>query len=186
MRVSKISVFLDRDDTIIRDIPYLNNPEMIEILPGAPEAIRMLNMSHISAIIVTNQSGIARGLLSEELLEVIHRRMRALFREKNADIDAIYYCPHHPEGIVEPYRKVCGCRKPAPGMLLQAATDYGLDLKHCYLVGNNLIDINTIHSVGGKGALIAKEGGPTAPADYVAKDLIEAVRWILLDIARII
>ena len=93
------AVFLDRDDTIIRDPGYLSDPDGIDILPGAPEAIRVLNESGIPAIIITNQSGIARGFFTEETLEAIHKRLTALLSGHGARIDAIYYCPHHPDGI---------------------------------------------------------------------------------------
>ena len=96
-------------------------------------------------------------------------------------IDAIYYCPHHPEGLVETYRQACDCRKPSPGMLLKAAHDFGLDLHRCYLVGDKAIDIETIHRVGGKGILIRSAVHPVVSADHTAADLREAVSWIIRD-----
>lgn len=174
-------VFLDRDDTIIRDVPYLNNPERVDLLPGAAEAIRLLNDHALPVIMITNQSGIARGLLDETILAAIHDRLSTLLREQDAIIDAIYFCPHHPEGTVAAYRQDCACRKPAPGMLLKAALDFGLDLSRCYLVGDKGIDIETIHRVGGKGILIRSAVDPVVPADHTAPDLREAVDWIIRD-----
>lgn len=174
-------VFLDRDDTIIRDVPYLNDPGLIEILPGAAEAVRRLNERKLPVIIITNQSGIARGLLDEKILATIHERLIALLHEQGAMIDAVYYCPHHPEGMVDAYRQACDCRKPSPGMLLKAAQDFGLDLPRCYLVGDKAIDIETIHRVGGKGILIRSTVDPTVPADHTAPDLREAAGWIIRD-----
>jgi HAD superfamily hydrolase (TIGR01662 family) len=108
--VPRTGVFLDRDDTIIRDVPYLSDPEQIELLPEVPEAIRFLNENTIPVIIITNQSGITRGLLDEGSLCAIHERLVVLLAAKGASIDAIYYCPHHPEGVVAPYRRTYECR----------------------------------------------------------------------------
>jgi D-glycero-D-manno-heptose 1,7-bisphosphate phosphatase len=177
------AVFLDRDDTIIRDPGYLSDPRGIDILPGAAEAIRAINESGIPAIIITNQSGIARGFIKEEVLDAIHERLKALLAGQGAMIDAIYFCPHHPEGIREEYRIACACRKPRPGLLLRAAEDFGLDLMHCYLVGDKPIDIETIHGVGGKGILVSTETGLglKTKADYTAPSIKDAVQWILKD-----
>jgi D-glycero-D-manno-heptose 1,7-bisphosphate phosphatase len=177
-------VFLDRDDTLIRDKGYLNDPEGIEILSGVGDAIRLLNEQGIPVIIVTNQSGIARGLLDEETLGVIHTRLVALLSQQGARIDAIYYCPHHPEGVREEYRVSCSCRKPEPGLLIMAADAFGLDLGRCYMVGDKPIDIETIHRVGGKGILIGSGRAITMNdnPDYIARDVLDAVNWILGDL----
>ena len=108
-------VFLDRDDTIIRDRVYLSDPDGVEILPGAAEAIQALNRAGIPVIMVTNQSGIARGIFDMDALNSIHDRLTALMAQRGARIDAIYFCPHHPEGTREEYRVSCSCRKPEPG-----------------------------------------------------------------------
>lgn len=175
------AVFLDRDDTLIRDTGYLCDPDAVEILPGAAEGLRALNRAGIPAIVVTNQSGIARGLLDEKTLHVIHARMLKLLKGQGARIDALYYCPHHPQGIVERYRMTCTCRKPEPGMLLQAARDFGLDLTACSLVGDKGQDMEAIHRVDGTGVLIAtgREVTLDRGPEYVASDLQDAVRWIL-------
>lgn len=182
----KTAVFLDRDDTIIRDPGYLSDPSGIEILPGAAEAIRSLNRAHIQAIVITNQSGIARGFFDEKTLQAIHDRLRAMLAADGATIDAIYYCPHHPEGVVEEYRTECDCRKPGPGLLLQAAHDFMLDLERCYLVGDKPIDIETIHRVGGKGVLIRNVKYPSTgeTPDYSTDTVQDAVNWILKDMIR--
>jgi D-glycero-D-manno-heptose 1,7-bisphosphate phosphatase len=180
------AVFLDRDETIIRDPGYLSDPNGIDILPGAAEAIRVLNESGIPAIIITNQSGIARGFFKEETLEAIHKRLTTLLAGQGARIDAIYYCPHHIEGIREEFRVACTCRKPQPGLLLRAAEDFGLDLIHCYLVGDKPIDIETIHKVGGKGILVGtgKDTALQKKADFMAASVKDAVHWILKDMKR--
>jgi D-glycero-D-manno-heptose 1,7-bisphosphate phosphatase len=180
------AVFLDRDETIIRDPGYLSDPNGIDILPGAAEAIRVLNESGIPAIIITNQSGIARGFFKEETLEAIHKRLTTLLAGQGSRIDAIYYCPHHIDGIREEYRLACTCRKPQPGLLLRAAEDFGLDLMHCYLVGDKPIDIETIHKVGGKGILVGtgKDTVLKTKADFMAASIKDAVHWILKDMKR--
>ena len=178
----KSAVFLDRDDTIIRDVPYLNDPRAIQLLPGAADAIRSLNEARIPAIMVTNQSGIARGFLTEEILSSIHDRLIRLLGNRGALIDAVYYCPHHPEGTVAAFSMECACRKPAPGMLLKAALDFGIDLRQSYLVGDKAIDIQTIAAVGGAGILVAPQGSTISGAAYIAADLPDAVRWILKDL----
>ncbi len=181
------AVFLDRDDTIIRDRHYLADPDGVELMPGAAEAIRLLNLHRIPAIVVTNQSGIARGLFSERRLELIHLRLTELLAAHQAVLDAIYYCPHHPQGSVERYSIPCTCRKPEPGLLMKAAQDFGLDLARCYMVGDKLKDMETIHRVRGMGVLIGEENtGETEPAgpDHRAQNLFEAVQWILKDMKK--
>lgn len=180
----KTGVFLDRDDTIIRDKIYLNNIADIEILPGTGDAIRALNEMGIPVIIITNQSGIARGLLDEERLNEIHLELMSMLAEQEARIDAVYYCPHHPEGTIDEYRKTCPCRKPEPGLLYQAAKDFCLDLNLCYMVGDKPIDVETIHRVGGKGILLTppQNGDTSQKPDFIARNLFEAVQWILEDI----
>ncbi len=180
----KIGVFLDRDDTVIKDKVYLKNPDGIEILPGVPEAIKQLNDKGIPVIIISNQSGIARGYFDEARLAQIHTRLLSMLASYGATIDRIYYCPHHPEGKVKAYRRECDCRKPAPGMLYKAAGDFEIDLSKCYMVGDSLIDVETIHRVGGKGIVIERGGDHLGKniAEYIAKDLMDAVQWILNDV----
>jgi D-glycero-D-manno-heptose 1,7-bisphosphate phosphatase len=184
--LSKRAVFLDRDGTIIPDRHYLDDPEGVELLPSAAEAIRMLNGSRIPAIVVTNQSGIARGLFDERQLELIHERLAELLSERGAAIDRIYFCPHHPRGTVERYAISCTCRKPEPGLLKEAARDFGLDLAACYMVGDKPLDMETIHRVGGKGILVGAEPvqGAGEKPDFRARDLFEAIRWILRDMEK--
>lgn len=182
----KTGVFLDRDDTIIKDQVYLSEPDRIEILPGVAQAIALLNAQEIPVIVITNQSGIARGVFNEATLEKIHRRMLAMFNEKGAAIDGIYYCPHHPEGSIKEFARQCECRKPQPGMLLRAARDFNLKLENCYMVGDKEDDIETIHRVGGKGVFISAIplASNAVDADYTAHDLKDAVSWILKDMHK--
>lgn len=178
--MSRSAVFLDRDDTVIRDKAYLSDPEGVELLPGAPEAIRLLNEAGIPAILVTNQSGVARGFFDEDRVDAIHLRLMSMLSDQGARLDAVYYCPHLPGGAVPEYAVTCSCRKPAPGLLLQAALDFGLDLTTCFMIGDKPEDVLTIHGVGGKGILIetGKPLGGIKP-DFTTRTLLEAVQWIL-------
>ena len=119
------AVFLDRDGTLIEEVGYMNDPGCFRLYPCAGEAIRKLNEAGIPAVLVTNQSGIARGFFRVDLVQAIHARLENELSLAGARLDAIYYCPHHPEGEVEPYARDCDCRKPKPGMLIRAAADLG-------------------------------------------------------------
>lgn len=179
----KTGVFLDRDDTIIRDRNYLKDPDEIEILPGVAEALRILNRKGIPAIVITNQSGIARGYLDLKTLDLIHERLQAMLSKEGARLDAVYFCPHHPEALLEEYRVACSCRKPEPGLLEEAARTFGLDLTLCYMVGDKPDDVEAIRRVGGKGIFIRTEktfAGMAQP-DFTAPDLLAAVEWIIED-----
>jgi D-glycero-D-manno-heptose 1,7-bisphosphate phosphatase len=178
--LSRSAVFLDRDDTLIKDKVYLSDPDGIELLPGAAEAVRLINEAGLPAILVTNQSGVARGLFDEERVHEIHLRLMAELAERGARIDAVYFCPHHAEGTVPEYAVKCQCRKPAPGMLLQAARDFGLDLPACFMIGDKPEDVRAIHHVGGKGVLIdmGRPLGGVAP-DFTARTILDAVKWVL-------
>lgn len=168
------AVFLDRDGTIAKDVPYCSRPEDFELLPGAGTAIRLLNERGLKVIIITNQSGIARGYFTEEVLERIHHKMRRDLERFGAHIDAIYYCPHHPDDG-------CQCRKPKPGLIHQAARDHGVELSKSFFIGDKPLDIEAGHSAGCKVVLISDgvessyPGGP----EFETKTLLGASNWIL-------
>lgn len=170
------AVFLDRDDTIARDVRYCRRPEDLEILPTVPEAIRHLNENGFAVVVVTNQSGITRGYFTEETLAQIHKKMKDELGNHGAWVDAIYYCPHHPDDR-------CECRKPKPGLLLQAATELGIDLHSSYMVGDAPMDVDAGKAAGCKTILVGtgSNGGNAAKAtaDYTADNLYTGVEWIV-------
>ncbi len=170
--MSAVAVFLDRDGTICKDVHYMSSPTQFELLPKVAEGIRLLNEIGVKVIVVTNQSGIARGYFSEEDLRSIHERMICVLSKKGAKIDAIYYCRHHPNDN-------CNCRKPRTGMLETAARDFGLDLNRCFIVGDRELDIQTGGKVGCMSILVpSPETEPNIKVGYVAANLYEAAKLI--------
>lgn len=146
----RAAVFLDRDGTIIDDAHYLARPEHVRLRPGAAEAIARLNRAGIPVVVVTNQSGIARGLFTEADYERVHRRMVELLEHEGARIDATYMCPHHPD-----FGGPCDCRKPGTLLFRRAARDHGLDLARSTSIGDRWRDVAPGLAVGGHGILIA-------------------------------
>ena len=122
------AVFLDRDNTIIEDPGYINHPSQVKLLPSAADALRDMKSLGYKLIIVSNQSGVARGIVTEEVLNKIHERLLKLLRKHGVFIDGIYYCPYHAEGVIEKYRKASDERKPNPGMLLRAAEELDIEI----------------------------------------------------------
>jgi len=185
--MKKPAVFLDRDGTLIAENGYLCTAGELRLLPGAARGVRWLQEAGFRVILVTNQSAVARGLLTEKQLAEINKRLLELLKREGARLDAIYYCPHHPEGL-GPYRQHCCCRKPEPGMLLQAAAGHGLNLGESYLVGDKLTDIIAGKRAGCRTILVKtgcgerelaraeKEG---AIADFVVENVERAARLIL-------
>ncbi|SEM53848.1 D,D-heptose 1,7-bisphosphate phosphatase [Prevotella sp. ne3005] len=160
------AIFLDRDGTISREVNLLNKPEQLELIEGAAEAIRLINKSDYLSIIVTNQPVIARNLCSIEELEYIHASLETMLGKERAYMNAIYYCPHHPDrGYPEErpeYKIDCECRKPKPGMLLQAAKDWNIDLSKSYMIGDSDRDLKVGQNAGCKDSIIIKTNEPNA------------------------
>ena len=176
------AVFLDRDGTINEEMGYINHVSRFRLLPDAVPAIRRLNEAGLPVVVVTNQSGAARGYFSPALVEEVHRHLQDLLAREGARLDAIYTCLHAPDAG-------CSCRKPKPGLLLQAAADLGLDLSRSYLVGDRYMDIQTAANAGVQGILVLTGYGlgefelfhqtnPTQPV-HVAKNLLEAAEFII-------
>ena len=166
------AVFLDRDGTLIHDIGYLRSADDVAFFPWSVDAVRALNQAGLPVVVTTNQSGVARGILTEPMVE---------------EVDAYYYCPHHPEGIVEIYRRRCACRKPGCGMIERASAELDLDPARSFAVGDKWVDVGAAHAAGARGILVRTGYGAaeeTAPppdltADAVVDNLVEAVSWIL-------
>jgi len=175
-------VFLDRDGTLNWDPGYLNNPVAMRLLPGVGAAVARLNQAGLKTVLVTNQSGVGRGIISIEALEAIHQRLRDLLAESGAWLDGIYACLHRPD-------EGCGCRKPAAGLVAQARRELGLEAARSFVIGDRAIDIALARNVGALGIFVLSgyrpedEGASMAAhglsPDYTAKDLTEAVDWVL-------
>jgi D-glycero-D-manno-heptose 1,7-bisphosphate phosphatase len=188
------AVFLDRDGTMNEEVGYVNHVERFHLLPRAGEAVRLLNQHEWKAVVITNQSGVARGYFPESLIHQVHKKMKDLLREEGAHLDGIYYCPHHPDIGVPPYRQKCKCRKPATGLVEEAVRNLDLDCSLSYLVGDRGMDIEFGHQIGAKAILVLTGYGKgewkyyrkkwKIKPDYVAEDLFEAVQWILLQEPR--
>lgn len=180
-------VFVDRDGTLIREVGYLNRLGQIEVLPRVPEAIQLLCRHGLKVAVITNQSGIARGLLTEDGLEQIHQELKRQLARCSAYLDGIYYCPHHPTEGVGPYRVSCECRKPEVGLTKKAARELNLDLGRLYVVGDQSSDMELAARIGAKGIQIKVEGTERAvqradSASLVVNDLWEAAQWIVGDL----
>jgi len=130
------AAFLDRDGVLNVDTGYVHNIDQLEWVAGAPEAVRLLNEAGYTVIVVTNQAGIARGLYDEAAVHQVHAHMQNVLKAKGAHVDAFYYCPHHPEGMISKFALVCQCRKPGTGMLDQAAREWPIDREHSFLIGD--------------------------------------------------
>ena len=176
------AVFLDRDGTIIEDVAYLRDREQVRILPGAANAIKRLNASGLLAIVVTNQSGIARGLLSRNDYQLTERRVDELLAKAGARLDAHYFCPHLPE-LTGP----CDCRKPGALLYRQAAEQFHIDLGRSWWVGDRMRDVLPASTLGGRGILVLSGAGQAEAEEEKAgrflhaKDLADAVDIILHD-----
>ena len=171
------AVFLDRDGTIAKDVPYCSRVEDFDILDSVAQAIRLLNEQSFKVIVITNQSGIARGRFTQQTLALIHQRMQEELAEHGARVNGIFVCPHHPD-------EECECRKPKPALILQAAEEMGIELRLSYMVGDDAKDIEAGSSAGCKTVLIDGEQGAsgcpaTGDADFEVDSLRNAVDWII-------
>lgn len=177
------AVFLDRDGVIVEDPDYVYRIDQLKLIPGSAEAIKLLNENNFLTIIVTNQAGIAKGYFTEEDTVSFNELMEEKLREHNARIDAIYYCPHHPNAEIEKYRINCDCRKPKSGMLKKAEKDFIIDLRSSFIIGDRLSDIEAGKSIGCKAIMVLTGYGVDEPKndeiDYIAQNLYEAVEYIL-------
>ncbi|CAK8712385.1 D,D-heptose 1,7-bisphosphate phosphatase [Candidatus Electrothrix gigas] len=183
------AVFLDRDGTINEQMGYINHISRFILLPGVATAIRTLNEQNIPVVVVTNQSGLARGYFPPALLDAVHAQMERELAAQDAHIDGLYICPHHPEAKEEQFRKVCTCRKPQTGLLEQAAAELKLDLTRSFMVGDRWSDLKCGNRVGATSVLVLTGYGrgdleyigpeQEIQPDKIAEDLSEAVDWII-------
>ncbi len=181
------AVFLDRDGTLIEESGYLDRLERLVFFPFSVDAVRVLNRAGFAVVIVTNQAGIARGIVEESFVGEAHRHIARRLEAGGARIDGFYYCPHYPTGTVAKYLIACDCRKPRPGLLLRAATDLDLDLSRSFVVGDRWHDLAAGHAAGARGVLVRTGLGArdeAAPQDglephAIADNLMDAAAWIL-------
>ena len=183
------AVFIDRDGTINEQRGYVNHLSRFRLLPGAGKAISLLNKSNRIVVVTSNQSGIARGYFPLELVEEIHEVMRGELGKAGAHVDEIYYCPHHPDGIVPEYSKECRCRKPKTGLIEKARSEFDIDMERSYVIGDRWNDIEFASNAGlfgilvltgyGMGDLEYIVPGKKIKPSFVAQDLTGAARWIL-------
>lgn len=176
------AVFLDKDGTLIEDVPYNVNPERVRLCPGVVAGVQRLYAAGYALIVITNQSGVARGYFPEAALAPLEQHLRALL---GVPLTGFYYCPHHPEGTVPDYAIACNCRKPKPGMLLRAAVAHGIDLSRSWLIGDILNDIEAGHRAGCRAVLIDNGNEtewvltPGRSPDYITTSLSLAADFIL-------
>ncbi|HEY0983012.1 MULTISPECIES: D-glycero-beta-D-manno-heptose 1,7-bisphosphate 7-phosphatase [unclassified Schlesneria] len=187
----KRAVFLDRDGTVNVEVHYLSQPEQLELLPTVSETIARLNALGIDVVVVTNQAGVARGYFPEHRLQAIHDRLQQLLADEGASVTGIYYCPHHPSAGLGRFKTVCECRKPLPGMLLQAAREHGIDCSRSLMIGDRDSDLQAGAAAGCTTALVrtgyGQETSATLKLDQVrglgvfttVEDAVKA--WLALD-----
>lgn len=178
------AVFLDKDGTIVKDVPYNVDPHFIMLETFVLEGLRLLQEEY-KLVIVSNQSGLAKGKFGIDELTDYWLSLISLLREESVSVAAYYFCPHHPEGAVEEYREICDCRKPAPGMILRAARDLQINLSESWMIGDILDDVEAGHRAGCRSVLINngnetewKEGRGRIP-DFVAVHFAQAADYIL-------
>jgi len=183
------AVFIDRDNTIIEDPGYISDPGAVKLLPGVELAIKSLAQAGFKSIVCTNQSGVARGMLTEDDLESIHAEVRRQLADKGAHLDAIYYCPFHPQGTIDQYACESDLRKPKPGMLLRAAEELDLELAQSWMVGDSARDIEAgqragcrtirVRIAGETSTTTSERNVDAAQADFTVRNLVEAARIIV-------
>jgi D-glycero-D-manno-heptose 1,7-bisphosphate phosphatase len=176
------AVFVDRDGTLIRDVGYLWREEQLEILPRVPEGLRLLRDKGYKVVVVTNQSVVARGRLTEVLLADIHRELLRRLARAGAMLDGVYYCPHHPTEGFAPYKIQCDCRKPGTALIRRAELELEVAASRSFVVGDQSSDMELAARSGAKGIWIHAPDAPPAPipvgAAHVVESLWEAACWV--------
>ena len=181
------AVFVDRDGTLIEEVGYLDRVERLVLYPWTTDAIRALNRAGLTIVLVSNQSGIARGFFTEAVVDAVHSHMESRLQAGGAHIDAYYYCPHHPDGKVSGYAQHCDCRKPKRGLVDRAVHELGVDPVRSFVVGDRWLDVGLARTVGARGVLVRTGYGATeerrprqeTPADAIVDNFAGAASWIL-------
>jgi D-glycero-D-manno-heptose 1,7-bisphosphate phosphatase len=183
------AVFLDRDGTLNEEVGYIDDLARFRLYPFAGSAVRQLNQAGLLAIVLTNQSGVGRGIFPEELLKAVHDRLTKELLAAGATLDAIYYCPHHPKAEIPQYRRDCACRKPSTGMMREAAARFGIHMEESYVIGDRYRDVEMARSAGAHAVLVRtgfgqeeweiNQANGTCQPDHVADNVHDAVQWIL-------
>jgi histidinol-phosphate phosphatase family protein len=174
------AVFIDRDGTINVNVDYIDNPDDFQLYPTVAEGIKLLKDNGFKIIVITNQSGIARGFFTEETLKKIHERMKKELSEKHASIDGLYYCPHHPD-------ENCDCRKPNTALFEKAIQEHTIDVSRSFVIGDRMIDVEAGHKIGCKTVLVPERKKMVEQErkeskfepDYICNDFYSGVLWIL-------
>ncbi len=183
--MSSRAVFLDKDGTLVEDLPYNVDPGLIRPVADAWDSLRLLQSSGYQLYVVSNQSGVARGYFTEQDLARVEWRLQEMFRAEGVSLGGFYYCPHHPQGVVRDYAVECACRKPRPGMLYQAARKHDIDLTASWMIGDILDDVEAGHRAGCRTVLVLSghetewNMAPWRRPDFIVKDLIEAARTVV-------
>lgn len=192
IRPQRAAIFLDRDGTITEEVGYINHIDRAQMFPWAAEAIRAFKSAGLPVIVVTNQSGVGRGYFTEELVGEVHRKIQDELAAGCAEVDAFYYCPHHPSAVLDAYREECRCRKPSTGMAEEAAQQFGIDLGKSYVVGDTYRDMQLGFNIGARTILLMTGYGrgeyehhrgawPRMP-DLIAENLLGAATLVLQEL----
>ncbi len=182
---TNIAVFVDRDGTLNEDHGYVTSPEQLVVFPGVLQALARLNQLGVRVILLTNQSAIGRGFMTAQDFQRIHQKLEDLLSAQDGKLDAVYYCPHHPD-------EGCACRKPNIAMIQEAAEYFSLDLSLCYVVGDKCSDLEAAHRAGAQGLLVMSSDYSDAAVRghdagqfsiaHVAESFVQAVDWIEEDL----
>ena len=183
----KPAIFLDRDGTLNVDAGYLDRKERLTLFPWSLESVRLLRRAGYAVVVVTNQGGVARGMIEESFVEEVHRIIQSRLADIGGELDGHYYCPHEPAALIEAFRVDCDCRKPKPGMVTRAVRDLGLDIKRSVVIGDKWSDVRLAKQTGARSVLVRTGYGRSQEknrqeglsADVVVDTLMDAVNWIL-------
>ena len=184
------AIFLDKDGTLIPDLPYNADPELITLENETIEGLRLFRQENFLLVVISNQSGIAKGYFKEDALKDVWNKISALLQQRQLSIDAFYYCPHFPKAEVKEYAIACDCRKPLPGLILQAARDLKIDLAQSWMIGDILNDVEAGNRAGCSTVLIDNGNetewimNPLRKPVLTAKNLLEAAAFIKLRVSK--